>query len=139
MGRIETREELSERYGVEVLWTEQMAASLEPGCALCLKGTNTDSGTDIADVLPVDKTLNALPSNDFYEQAADCRVVKSAAELDLMRYVSYATSQAHVAVMRSTKANDYEYQLEARFLARIAEDHGCRNCAYTSICACESV
>ncbi|KAJ8603809.1 hypothetical protein CTAYLR_000227 [Chrysophaeum taylorii] len=136
MGHIATLDALRERYGVDVAWTDGLATSLPPGgVALCMRGVNSDSGVDIADALPIEESL-AMPSPELFVAIADCRAVKSAAELDLMRYVSYATSRAHVAVMRSTKPGDYEYQLEARFLGRIAEDHGCRNCAYTSICAC---
>lgn len=137
MGPIATREALSSRYGVEVAWIDDMADKLR-GCALCLKGTNTDSGVDIAEALPVDPAL-ATPSNELYEHLADCRVVKSDDELEVMSYATYATSMAHVAVMRSTKVGDYEYQLEARFLAHIAEAYGCRYCAYTSICACGAI
>lgn len=136
MGRIENKETLSEKYGVEVFWIDEMQEALgknEEGSRWCMKGVNSDSGSDISEILPIE---GATHSSYLYEQLADCRSVKSPEELQLIRYVCYATSKAHVAVMRSVKPGDYEYQLEARFLARIAEDFGCRHAAYTSICAC---
>ena len=51
-----------------------------------------------------------------------------------MRYVSWVSSEAHVAVMRDAKPGMMEYQLEARFLFHIADAGGCRHCAYTCIC-----
>ena len=45
---------------------------------------------------------------------AECRVVKSVAELQLMAYVSWLSSMAHVEVMRDCKPGMLEYQLEAR-------------------------
>lgn len=133
MGKILTLEAWTKMYGVQVLWVDDMKQYLEGKRVLAMTGVNSDSGADINEALPID---GAELSSSLYHVLSECRVIKSDAEIDVMRYASYATSQAHVAVMRSAKPGDYEYQLEARFLARIAEDHGCRTCAYTSICAC---
>lgn len=43
------------------------------------------------------------------------RVVKSAAELDVLRYVARMSSQGHVRVMQTVKPGMAEYQLEATF------------------------
>jgi Xaa-Pro dipeptidase len=53
-----------------------------------------------------------------------------------MWYCAYVASQAHVAVMRSTKVGQMEFELEATFLYEIYKNGGCRRAAYTSICAC---
>ena len=132
MGFIESKENLSERYGVEVHWIEDMEEILGKN-KFCMQGINSDSGTDINDVLPV---MDCTLSPRLYNAISECRVLKSESEIEVVRYACSAASLAHVAVMRSAKAGDYEYQLEARFLGSIYEFHGCRHAAYTSICAC---
>ena len=42
-------------------------------------------------------------------------MVKSAAELDVLRYVARMSSQGHVRVMQTVKPGMAEYQLEATF------------------------
>ena len=111
-----------------------------------LAGENTDSGLDIAKVLPVSSVADGgvIPSEcvtrvdraALYEIAAECRVVKSADEIDLMRYVAWVASCAHASVMRDARPGMMEYQLEALFLFHCAFHGGCRHAAYTSICAC---
>ncbi|KAJ1454905.1 peptidase M24, structural domain-containing protein [Pelagophyceae sp. CCMP2097] len=145
MGRIETCAEASLRYGVRVVYVSQLGAIVAKAASVfVMKGVNSDSGTDISDVLPVKPTLldagvsaSIVDESPLLFQAlAEARVHKSSEELNLLAYVSYVSSLAHVTVMRSVKAGDYEYQLEARFLAACSESGGCRNCAYTAICAC---
>ena len=77
----------------------------------------------------VDKTV-------LFQVFANCRVYKSPEELKLMAHVSKVTSWAHVDVMRATKGAIPEYQLESLFRHHIYTHAGCRNTAYTCICAC---
>ena len=135
MGEIATLEVWSERYGVPTYWIDDMEKVFKKKYTqiLTLQGVNSDSKVDIATVLPI--KIKATPSREAYQILAECRVCKSAKEIDVMRYAGIAASIAHVKVMKTTKQGDMEYQIEARFLSSIYEDHGCRHAAYTSICA----
>lgn len=60
---------------------------------------------------------------------------KTELELKVMRYVNRISSEAHRQVMRKMKPGMYEYQAEAIFLQYTYYVGGCRNVAYTCICA----
>ena len=49
---------------------------------------------------------------------SEARLIKSVAELDLMRYSCAVSSEAHMAVMAHTKPGMFEYQLESLFKVR---------------------
>jgi len=66
---------------------------------------------------------------------AECRVRKSAKELELLSYVCYVTSMAHVEVMRSARPGMKEFQLESLFKHFCYTYGGCRLEAYTCVCA----
>lgn len=88
-----------------------------------LTGTNSDSGVDIS--LVHDAAAGApvgapIRRDILFNVLAECRVTKSAGELDLMSYASWISSMAHVDVMREVHPGMLEYQLEARFLFHIA-------------------
>ena len=143
MGKIATREELGARYGVEVRWTSELGARCAAAPATyVMRGVNSDSGVGIHQRLPPPACVANVSESDvgvpnaLFLAAAESRVFKSADEAALLRYASWVTSNAHVAVMRALRPGKYEYQLEAEFLYHCASDGGCRNCAYTSICAC---
>lgn len=61
-------------------------------------------------------------------------MIKSELELEVMRYVSRVSSDAHVVVMRRARPGMYEYQCEAEFLREVYYNGGCRHVAYTCIC-----
>ncbi|XVE70566.1 hypothetical protein DITRI_Ditri10aG0082100 [Diplodiscus trichospermus] len=65
----------------------------------------------------------------------ECRVFKSNLELALIQFANDISSEAHVEVMRKTKAGMKEYQLESMFLHHTYMYGGCRHCSYTCICA----
>ena len=145
MGEILSCEHYRARYGVDaVRYVDELEGALAEtfGPIHVMKGKNSDSGLDLADALPITETEVAAAAaarrvdRVLYEVLAECRAGKSPAELELMRYVSWVSSEAHVAVMRDAKPGMMEYQLEARFLFHIADAGGCRHCAYTCICAC---
>ena len=72
----------------------------------------------------------------LFPALAEARVTKSAAEVEVMRYVNYVSSMAHVEVMRHAAPGLMEYQLEASFQHHTYTHGGCRHMAYTCICAC---
>lgn len=62
-------------------------------------------------------------------------MIKSPAEIEVLRYVAKISSDAHKKVMRSIKPDDmFEYQAEAIFLAHSYYVGGCRHTSYTCIC-----
>ena len=88
-----------------------------------LSGQNSDSGVDISKVhdAAAGAPVGAKICRDLlFNVLAECRVTKSAGELDLMSYASWISSMAHVDVMREVHPGMLEYQLEARFLFHIA-------------------
>eukprot|EP01041_Mallomonas_annulata_P004171 gene4171-8290_t len=103
-----------------------------------LDGVNSDSGLRPAPLsFPGDETLRHLfDSSHMYECLSMIRAVKSEYEIEVMKYVAWVGSNAHVTVMRNTQIGMMEYQLEARFQYEIYHKGGCRHVAYTSICAC---
>ncbi|EGG14066.1 peptidase D [Cavenderia fasciculata] len=70
-----------------------------------------------------------------YPYVAELRVIKTAKEVQVIKYSVESTCKAHMEVMRKIKVGMKEYQCEAIFLYHIYHDHGCRNVAYTCICA----
>jgi len=64
----------------------------------------------------------------------EMRLVKSPAELKLMRRAAEVSAAAHVKAMRTAKAGLYEYQVEAELIYHFAQN-GLRAVAYPSIVA----
>jgi Xaa-Pro dipeptidase len=138
MGRIHPPEHFRELYGVdEVRYVDEMKDVLRKASVLLLlQGKNTDSGSpartarfDGIDELRTDTAL-------LYPAIVECRVRKTATEIELLRHVNRVSSAAHVEVMRRCKPGLYEYQLEAAFLHEIYAKGGARFTAYTCICGC---
>jgi len=64
----------------------------------------------------------------------EMRLIKSAAEIKLMRYAAQVSAQAHCRAMRACRPGLYEYQIEAELLHEFVYN-GCRFPAYSSIVA----
>jgi len=101
---------------------------------LILHGQNTDSGSfhkgaQFAGIeeFQVDKKI-------LFPLLSKCRVTKTQAELDVMRYVIKKSCEAHNLVMKSVKPGMYEYQLESLFRHYVYDKAGCRHTSYTCIC-----
>ena len=149
MGAILPPSFFRERYGVDrVIFGDARDAWLRAryaGAPLhVLYGKNSDSGAlSAAAALAVRPEAEEGAADEpvvvrdaLYPVFAYCRVIKSAAETELLRYVSKVTSDAHVAVMRAARPGMAEYQLESLFRHEIYTKGGCRHVAYTNICAC---
>ena len=139
MGPIKTAKELSDKYGVNVRWTEELPIALTGAAVVhLLCGLNSDSGATSApasfdglDTLDVELDKSAR----LYNALSSCRSVKTAAEVELLRFVCRVSSDAHVAVMRTARAGMREYELEALFQFECYIRGGCRLQGYTCICA----
>ncbi|KAK7571803.1 hypothetical protein V9T40_014275 [Parthenolecanium corni] len=71
----------------------------------------------------------------LFDHIAECRVIKTEFEKEVMRYAARVSSNAHKAVMNMAKPGLFEYQCEAMFLHYVYHTGGCRHVAYTCICA----
>ena len=130
---------------------------------LLMKGRNSDSGKlyeppNMEELVP---KLFIPPHNDviidtdtLFPIFAECRVVKSPAELQILRHVTEITSFAHAYVMRnlhkqpqpqpaSSTSNEtpatmttMEYHAESLFRHYCYYNYGCRLTGYTPICGC---
>lgn len=81
------------------------------------------------------EAFGAVPPGEFTDldhMLHDQRLIKSAAELRLMRRAGQITAQAHSRAIRYCRPGMYEYQLEAEILHEFAS-HGARHPAYSSI------
>jgi Xaa-Pro aminopeptidase len=81
------------------------------------------------------EAFGAAPPGEFTDldhMLHDQRLVKSAAELRLMRRAGEITAQAHIRAIRYCRPGMHEYQLEAEILHEFSSS-GARHPAYTSI------
>ncbi len=103
-----------------------------------LKGLNIDSGNFATPAFfeGIDKFSDVRDEESLFRSISECRVFKSSAEIDVMRYTNWVSSMAHVEVMRQCKPGMMEYQLESLFQHHTYTHGGCRHMSYTCICAC---
>ena len=156
MGRIRTKEEWREHYQVDdVQYTEDIEATLlhvlkvnnnsssseKKGVLYLMKGRNSDSGNlyEPPEYILQSKALQDISIVDteaLFPVLAECRVIKSPAELVLLQHVTEVTSFAHAYVMRNIKPGNMEYQGESLFRHYCYYNYGCRLVGYTPICGC---
>jgi len=132
------------RYGVDAVgYADQLNKTLTPMAPAwlhVLEGSNSDSGADVAPTeLPVLPPGLQFCFEDgaftlLHDVMTRLRVVKTAAEVAVMRYAADVTCAGHVAAMRAAKPGMREFHLEATFL-HAAAMRGCRLPAYTPIAA----
>ena len=104
---------------------------------LLMSGLNTDSGkTSQAPTLPKSLQPFADSTDLLHNLLAECRVVKSPQERQLMRHVTELTSLAHVYTMSRTQPGMMEYQSESLFKHYAYYNFGSRHLGYTAICGC---
>lgn len=146
MGRIRTNEEWKEHYQVDsVEYSENTDAVLLADNVkklFLMKGRNSDSGNMYQPptaILESKALLGAdcvMDIETLFPILAECRVIKSPAELVLLQHVTEVTSFAHAYVMRNIKPDSMEYQGESLFRHYCYYNYGCRMVGYTPICGC---
>ena len=161
MGRIRTLEEWKDIYHVEdVKYTEQVEEVLmklltkdtpktngvngmtngnRHSQLLLMRGLNSDSGTMFEppkSITDNSKLSTYVQTESLFPILAECRVIKSDAELSLLQHVTEVTSFAHAYVMRNIKPGMMEYQGESLFRHYCYYNYGCRLVGYTPICGC---
>jgi len=142
MGHIPTPEEIRQRYQVdEVRYVDElpqhlrsMAGSTVP-TLLLLEGANTDSGLTTRPAA-FDGMSEFLTNRTLlHHEMADCRVIKTKMEMDVLRYANKISSLAHMHVMRTIKPGMKEYQAESTFQHHIYFHGGARHVCYNCISA----
>ena len=126
MGEIKSADAFRQRYHMDkAAYTDELVEVVQAALTECapsaaihvMSGTNTDSGANLAESLP---TTEGVPKGArvvddvLYDVLAECRTCKSAAELDLMQYVSWVTSAAHVEVMREVRRDTHRVHAYTR-------------------------
>jgi len=108
----------------------------EIGCKtiLVIHGQNTDSGENHygAQFLGIEKFQVDLTA--LFPVIQQCRVIKTAQELDVMRYACKVSAEAHSEVMRKARPGMMEYELGSLFHHCVYATSGCRYLSYTCIC-----
>lgn len=138
MGKIPSSAEHKARYDVdEVAFTDELVAvlrRLQPKpVLLTLRGVNSDSGKKTLEAAFDGMSEFSADSSVLFPVLAELRVVKTAAELDALRYAAKISSAAHMAVMRAIRPGMHEYECEAVFLAHAYRHGGARHVCYTCI------
>jgi len=137
MGKIQPPSQFQKKYAVgNVKFVDELEEFLQDAPAVhVLHGQNSDSKAWASVEVPKGVPDSKLHRDLLLPAASEARVVKSPAEVDVLRYVAKISSQAHVRVMQQVKPGMAEYQLEAIFQHYCYYYGGCRQVAYMCICA----
>ncbi len=111
-----------------------MIEKLKPELLLTLKGLNTDSGKITREAVFDGIGKFNVNNEVLHPVIAECRVFKSAAEIEIMRYTNRISSEAHKEVMKNMRPGMKEYQLESIFRHYCYYNGGARHMSYTCIC-----
>ncbi|KAL6043532.1 Peptidase D [Balamuthia mandrillaris] len=138
MGKIHPPEYLKQKYGVDdVFYVEDLEAKFtewKASVLYVLNGLNTDSGNYAKPATFPGIEKFRVDNGRLHPELVECRVFKTAKEVELLRYVCKASSEAHITVMKAVKPGMTEYQLESLFLHEIYSRFGCRHVSYSCIC-----
>ena len=114
----------------------EFMAGAAPGVVYTMRGKNDDSGNYAKEATFDGIEGYRVDNGRLYPEVVECRVIKSAEEIKLMRHINHITSDAHMAVMARCKPGMKEFQLESLFQHWSYFRGGCRHSSYTNICGC---
>lgn len=138
MGKLHTTDDFKRKYMVdEVHYTDEIPEvlkALKIEVILLLSGLNSDSGKKSRPAAFDGISEFKVDHNLLYPVISECRVIKSPSELEVLRYTSKVSSEAHKEVMRRIRPGMQEYQLESLFMHFCYYYGGCRHTSYTCIC-----
>ncbi|XP_054856729.1 xaa-Pro dipeptidase [Eublepharis macularius] len=138
MGKIHPPEFFKKKYAVaEVRYTDEIAtvlASKNPSVLLTLRGVNTDSGSVTREASFEGISQFTVNNTILHPEIAECRVIKTDMELEVLRYTNKISSEAHKEVMKAVKVGKKEYELESLFQHYCYTRGGMRHTSYTCIC-----
>lgn len=138
MGRLLSLEEFQSMYEVDkVCYVDELDnyfQSAAPKLILTLNGQNSDSKlfSKPASFEGIEKYI--VNCDILHPIISECRVIKTAEEIEVLRYVAKISSDAHIKVMKFMKPGRSEYEGEAVFLHHTYGVGGCRHTSYTCIC-----
>ncbi|EGC37176.1 hypothetical protein DICPUDRAFT_54167 [Dictyostelium purpureum] len=140
MGEIHSKEYYKSIFLVDhVIYTEDLQDYLKGNNASTLYtilGLNTDSGATFKEPeFPGMKENFKVNNSVLFPEIAECRVIKTPKEVEVIRYAVDASVSAHKHVMRTVKVGMKEYECESEFVHHAYKNWGCRNVGYTCICA----
>ena len=142
---VESLEDISKKYECKAFDLLKMPSEikiLKPNKLYVLNGINSDSKLKIltADynfVFPYDELNDLIDHNTLiYEILADTRTRKTNEEIELLKYLTKVTCDAHKETMKKIKENMYERDVENIFYRYIREHLYIRNHPYEHICGC---
>ncbi|KAH8318825.1 hypothetical protein KR074_007311 [Drosophila pseudoananassae] len=138
MGDLLTPKDFKDMYEVdEVFYVDELNDYLEraaPKLILTLSGTNSDSGLTLQPPEFDGKEKYVTDCDLLYPVLSECRVIKSPAEIEVLRYVAKVSSDAHIKVMKFMRPGRMEFEGESLFLHHSYSVGGCRHASYTCIC-----
>lgn len=138
MGRLLSTDEYKCMYEVdEVQYVDQLDSFFtdrSPKTIYTLNGQNTDSGLFAKPATFTGIEKHAVDQNTLFPVIAECRVIKSSLEIEVLRYVAKVSSDAHIKVMQFMQPGRHEYEGESVFLHYAYAVGGCRHTSYTCIC-----
>ncbi|KAM4638294.1 xaa-Pro dipeptidase isoform 1-T1 [Amazona ochrocephala] len=138
MGKIHPPEFFKKKYAVdEVHYVNEISsvlASKNPSVLLTLRGINTDSGNVTKEASFEGISQFNVNNKILHPEIAECRVIKTDMELEVLRYTNKISSEAHKEVMKAVKAGMKEYEMESLFQHYCYARGGMRHTSYTCIC-----
>uniref|UniRef100_A0A7M4E945 Xaa-Pro dipeptidase n=1 Tax=Crocodylus porosus TaxID=8502 RepID=A0A7M4E945_CROPO len=138
MGKIHLPEHFRKKYAVdEIYYNDEISsilASKNPSVLLTLRGINTDSGHVSREASFEGISQFNVNNKILHPEIAECRVIKTDMELEVMRYTNKISSEAHKEVMKAVKVGMKEYEMESLFEHYCYSRGGMRHTSYTCIC-----
>eukprot|EP01089_Gocevia_fonbrunei_P016462 TRINITY_DN5103_c0_g1_i2.p1 TRINITY_DN5103_c0_g1~~TRINITY_DN5103_c0_g1_i2.p1 ORF type:complete len:488 (+),score=77.66 TRINITY_DN5103_c0_g1_i2:15-1478(+) len=138
MGAIEKPEAFQKRYEADSVYyvdeLDKFFSEAKPSVIYTLYGLNSDSGNYAKPATFEGIEKYSVDKDRLHPEIVECRVIKTPAEVEVLRYACKVSSEAHKEVMRKAKAGMMEYQLESIFKHHAYYEGGCRNVGYTCIC-----
>lgn len=138
MGEIKAPRVFQEQYGVdEVHYNDEIATVLEQlqvTTVYTLAGQNSDSKSFAQPAKFAGQERFRENREVLSAELAECRVIKTAEELQLLRWLNRISSEAHKECMRRARPGMMEFELESVFLHEAYSKGGCRFMSYTCIC-----
>uniref|UniRef100_A0A8D2KUS5 Xaa-Pro dipeptidase n=1 Tax=Varanus komodoensis TaxID=61221 RepID=A0A8D2KUS5_VARKO len=134
MGKIHPPEHFKQKYAVhEVRFTDEVS-SLAYSAFLFQRGVNTDSGSVTREASFDGISQFTVNNTILHPEIAECRVIKTDMELEVLRYTNKISSEAHKEVMKAIRPGMKEYELESLFEHYCYTRGGMRHTSYTCIC-----
>ncbi|KAF4799013.1 Xaa-Pro dipeptidase [Turdus rufiventris] len=136
--RIHPPEFFKNKYAVDeahyVTEISNVLALKKPAVLLTLRGVNTDSGNVSKEASFEGISQFNVNNKILHPEIAECRVIKTDMELEVLRYTNKISSEAHKEVMKAVKVGMKEYELESLFQHYCYTRGGMRHTSYTCIC-----